>query len=428
MIILTPARLSRSKSRLYKYAGLYGKGVEEQHHLAKANHTRVPQIISDIVAPLLSPAERDCLLYIIRRTFGFSDGQGGRKPRDMISLDQFEFGISSGNYLLDLGTQLSRGTIKKALDGLQEKDLVDVRSSCTKCFWEETSVNSANEIEGQAPRCPRCKSTLSRSWALAEISPSKVVKLLNEYDKQGRTWEWDKASSRFRWQDAEGDQKRKRSQKELRDEALRLRRTLWYPKLVDKAVEMAEGQLRSGRKISLSRRINNFYKPVFDLQQSYPNPPLIKDSLEKTIAGPALRQPDTHRWDRYLKKVVENNEHRFTGAGPTPGTNAAAAEQASIRNRELAMRELLAKAANLNDNGNSEEARVLLGDILGQVDSLAELFDGDSRRCEIALREAFKQGSSDFVSIRPQPHGINFYPEWSWPSDLNDETTSAESQ
>ena len=395
--------------------------MDEQHHLAKANHTRVPQLVSDIIAPLLSSAERDCLLYIIRRTFGFTDGNGGRKARDTISLEQFENGISSGNYLLDLGTQMSRGTIKKALEGLQEKELVDVRHSCTKCFWEQTSEDQLTIEEGQSPRCPRCKATLSRSWALSELTPAKIKHLLNTYDKKGRVWTWDSESKRFRFDDVAGDKQRKKSQQELRDEALRLRRLLWYPELVDEAVALAELQLRSGRKISLSRRITNFYQPVHEMQDAYPMAPLLKYSLEQTLAGPALRQPDTHRWFRYLTKVLENNQQRFVGGGPDPDSNQARADQADIRHRELAMREMLVHAAELNDKNQGEEARSLLADILSQADDLCELFGNNKDLCEAALREAFKQGSSDFVSVRPTAHGIDFYPEWSWPPELQDE-------
>ena len=41
-----------------------------------------------------------------------------------------------GNYLRNLGTGLSRPTIKKALEGLDEKGLVEVRYSCPHCLWE----------------------------------------------------------------------------------------------------------------------------------------------------------------------------------------------------------------------------------------------------------------------------------------------------
>lgn len=390
----------------------------ESESLNHRRHTQVPQIVADVVAPLLTPPERDCLLYIVRRTYGFAEG-AGRRARDTISVSQFEHGISSGNYLLDLGTQLSRTTIRKALESLQEKEIVEARFSCTKCFWEEgrDDAREPKSIEGEGAACPRCAATLARSWALVELTPRKVAEFLNTYDKHNRSWTWDREAKKFRWEAAEQDAERKRSQQDLREEALRLKSLLWYPNLVDQAAALAEQQLKAGSKLTLSRRINNFYKPVWDLQERFPNPPLIKFALEQTIKGPALRNPDTHRWYRYLARVIENNERRFAGGGPAPGTNAAQERAASPRARELAMRELLERAAELNDRGEREPARALLSDILAQVSELAVLFEGDKERCEFALREAFKQGATDFVSIRPNPRGVDFYPEWTWAAD-----------
>ncbi len=392
----------------------------DDQKISQAAHTRVPNVVADVILPLLTPAERDCLHYIMRRTYGFSDGEGGRKARDTISLDQFEYGISSGNYLLDLGTQLSRGTIKKALEGLMDKELVEVRFSCLKCYWEQGPEDEYPQSEGgQAPRCPRCGATLARSWAMTDLTPRKVVSLLNQHDKLGRSWNWDIRSKRFRWEDAVAEEKRTKSQADLREEALRLRNLIWYPKLVDEAVDLAEGQLKSGRKISLARRINNFYKPVYELQEAFPIPPLIKYSLEQTIAGPALKQPDTHRWYRYLGKVIENSQPKFQGENIRQGTNAAVEEENSIRSREMAVRELLKRAAEHNDRQEAEPARALLADILAQTKVLAEMFDGDEAKADASLREAYKQGSSDFAGIRPAAHNmIDFYPEWSWPDNI----------
>lgn len=379
-------------------------------------HTRVPNLVQDVVCPLLSGPEAQCLLYIVRRTYGFADPNGGRKARDTISLDQFENGIVSGNYLLDLGTQLSRNTIKRALDGLEAKELVEVRYSCTHCLWEQEPETPPPPAEGNGgPRCPRCRASLARSWAMATLTPRKLTRLLNQYDKQGRKWSWDSKVRKFRFENPDEQERQRRSREDVEVEIERLRDLIWYPELVEQMIALAERQLRSG-SMSLSRKLNNFYKPVWELQEKYPSPPLVRYAMEQTIKGPALKQPKNHRWYRYMQVVAKNNVARFSGraADGSPGVRDEAAQ---AREREMKMRDLLRRAADLNGQGKRMEARALLSDILSQVKELAPLFDGDKQLCENSLREAFKQGRSDFVGIRPNPYGLDFYEEWSWPAD-----------
>jgi hypothetical protein len=391
----------------------------ENRPLAQKAHTQVPNLVSDAILPLLTSPERDCLHYIIRCTYGFADGHGQRKERDTISLDQFETGKTSGDYLLDLGTQLSRNTIRRALQGLEEKELVIGRYACTHCLWEQDAQAPAPPLArgGQGRSCPRCRASLSRSYAMAELTPRKIVTLLNTYDKQQRQWSWDHQRSRFRFQDRAQQAREQQTHEDLTEEAQRLRKLLWYPKMIDEAIALAERQLTSGRTISLTRRINNFYRPVWELQEEYHNPPLIKYALEQTLKGPALKNPKTHSWLKYLTVVVKNNEQRFAGGGPAPGTNAETESRESLVARERAVREMLGQAAIRNEKGDREAARALLSDILSQVKDLAALFDGDRQRCERSLREAFKQGTSYFVGIEPNPFGLDFYSEWSWPTD-----------
>jgi hypothetical protein len=380
-------------------------------------HTRVPNLVCDIVLPLLSGAESACLLYIIRRTYGFADPNGGRKARDTIALTQFEHGIVSGDYLLDLGTQLTRNTIKKALEGLEDKELVEVRFSCTNCLWEQESEVSAPEAaDGEAPRCPRCAATLSRSWAMAQLTPAKLVTFLNLHDKARRRWSWDSERQRFRFESAEAAKDKARSREDLEAERERLRELVWYPELVEEMIALASAQLRSG-SVSLNREVSNFYKIVWELQEKYPSPPLVRYALEQTLKGPALRQPKNHRWFRYMQAVAANNVSRFSGKPAGGEAEGVQSEAEQLRERELKMRDLLRRAAELNGSGKLEQARALLSDILGQVEQLAPLFDGNAELCENSLREAFKQGRSDFVGVQPNPYGLDLYPEWSWPAE-----------
>ena len=363
-------------------------------------YTRVPNLVYDIVGPLLSSPERDCLFYIVRRTWGFPDANGAPKARDTIGLEQFENGISSGNTLLDLGTQLSRNTIKKALRGLEEKELVEVRYSCLHCLWEQERGQEVPEARGRGYSCPRCSASLSRSWALAELTPRKLNALLNERDRKGRIWSWDSEQRRFRFYKKEEEETRRKNKKDIEEEIARLRELVWYPDLVEQAIAQAEEPLQTG-KMSLSRQLGSFWKPVWELQEKHPSPPLLKHSLEQTLRSGIIRRPRNDRWHRYLATVARNSQSDFGGSSG----------EEELENKT---RDLLRRAAALNGSGQTEEARELLGDILSLVQDLSYLFDGDSDLCDQSLRQAFKNGSSDFVGIEPDPYGLDFYPEWSW--------------
>jgi hypothetical protein len=362
-------------------------------------YTRVPNLVYDIVGPLLSSPERDCLFYIVRRTWGFPDANGAPKARDTIALEQFENGISSGDRLLDLGTQLSRNTIRKALRGLEAKELVEVRYACTHCFWEQARGKEMPEKTGKRGySCPRCRASLTRAWALANLTPRKLCDLLNEHDKQGRIFTWDAEERRFHFQ-TQDDSERKKTQEDVKAEIKRLQDMVWYPELVQQAIDMAGSK---NKKISLGRQLNNFWKPVYELQEEYPKPSIIRHALEQTIKAGIPGQPKNYRWYRYMQAVAKNY------SGPVSSS------QDPANSPELETRALLRRAAELNGSGQEEQARALLSDILSRVDSLKNVFNGDEILCERSLREAFKQGTSDFVGIRPNPYGLDFYPEWSW--------------
>lgn len=388
-----------------------------KRHGSDAAHTRVPNLIYDIVCPLLDSSEKDCLLYILRRTYGFADPQGGRKKRDTISLDQFEKGIISGNYLLDLGTGLSRNTIRKALKDLEEKELILTSYSCLKCLWEENDSSQKVEISEKtnAARCPRCGATLSRAYGLAPLTPKKLLHLLNTKDPSKRIWSWEEKSGRFVFEDARSKKDSEQIEKDLREEAIRVRNSLWHPELVDEAAARAGKRLKTG-KVSLSRRLNNFYKPVWEFQEEYGNPPLIKYALEQTIRSGILDKKNNQRWYRYLKAVLENQKSSFTGE-EDPSNNPLDL----VKQKEEGTKELLQRAARLNGKGNEAEARALLADILAQVKELAPLFDNRTDLCDASLREAYKRGVDYFVGIEPPLDDIgqmDFYPEWSWPEGL----------
>lgn len=88
------------------------------------NSTQIPNLILDLVIPLITEAEVRCLLYICRRTFGF------HKKYDSISLSQFEHGIRSRQGgQLDLGTGMSRPAVTLALKNLVKAEVIFMRKN-----------------------------------------------------------------------------------------------------------------------------------------------------------------------------------------------------------------------------------------------------------------------------------------------------------
>lgn len=227
---------------------------------------------------------------------------------------------------------------------------------------------------------------------------------------------------------------------ELDGQIERVRDQLWYPELVDEAVARAGRLLKSGR-VSRSRQLSGFYQPILDLQTETQNAPLVKYALQETLDKGVLDgtrgQSSTRNWHHYTRKVAANNSHRFRNShnqgaevvtGPTTQSKKAGKvskqpnvkrQEPSLRERELAIRELLGEAAQLNGAGKHKEARELMSEqIVPQANTLTELFAGNQRYCKEALVLAFKQGVTDFVGVSPDEYALDFLPEWTpkqWP-------------
>ena len=85
----------------------------------KPTYTQVPDELFDLLMPNLSEAELKVLLYIVRRTFGFS------KSADAISLNQMIDGITTREgTVLDRGTGLSRSSVRRGVTGLETKGII----------------------------------------------------------------------------------------------------------------------------------------------------------------------------------------------------------------------------------------------------------------------------------------------------------------
>lgn len=398
---------------------------------APAPHIQVPQLLQDMVLPLLSHAEVMCLMYIVRRTRGFTrQGGGGQKTHDRISLSQFEHGISSGEYVLDLGTGLrSRSTIVSALRSLEEKGLVAVSPVCDRCRWgsdpdEPQSADPGLLVTGA--RCPRCRRTLSKVYGLAPLTPRTMTAFLNANDPRGRSWTFDHSVRRFLPQtEAVAEPVPAPATDDYRA-------MLWYPDLVDQA--MTQFTEARGRALTEDEMIRHFYEPVIALQEmSAQFPAMLKRALTETLRKriPAsvqeVRQANDRvsrrfntGWHRYTKAIVRRELARpaFTRRSETSEPASAPPSTESIMAREQGVQELLERARELNRAGNAGAARAVLSEVLAQVPHLAPLFGGSERLADAHLRLAFKHGLRDFQSAREAVALHDHYPEWEWPEDL----------
>lgn len=83
------------------------------------NTTPVPNILMDEIWQYLKPAEKDVLLYLCRRTYGF------HRDRERISITQFTDGkFSRDGKRLDHGSATGRATTIAALKSLTELGLI----------------------------------------------------------------------------------------------------------------------------------------------------------------------------------------------------------------------------------------------------------------------------------------------------------------
>jgi len=82
------------------------------------NSFQTPNAYVDDLMPYLTGEEYKVLIYAVRRILGF------QKRQDRISISQFINGTSHGGLILDQGTGLSIGTVKKCLASLVEFGLM----------------------------------------------------------------------------------------------------------------------------------------------------------------------------------------------------------------------------------------------------------------------------------------------------------------
>ena len=162
-----------------------GKDNYRFQGFASPTTTPVPDQLFDELLYHLSPTEIVVLLYIIRRTYGF------KKDSDNISLNQMVNGITTKEgRVLDRGTGLSKATVARSLNTLEEKGVIErIRRRSTNRGDEPTTyrVRELDPLsQNETPRVSPTRQAVSHQRDTQEtvlqeterqdINPSNVRK------------------------------------------------------------------------------------------------------------------------------------------------------------------------------------------------------------------------------------------------------------
>jgi len=111
----------------------------------KPTFTQIPDQVLDELMPVLSEAELKVLLYICRRTFGF------HKDADAISLSQLVDGITTKDgRILDRGTGMSKSSVRRGMQGLVDRGIIDVRKTDSPAGDSATNIYSLHFLGGSS--------------------------------------------------------------------------------------------------------------------------------------------------------------------------------------------------------------------------------------------------------------------------------------
>lgn len=388
-------------------------------------HTRIPNQLLDMVYPRLNHGQSACLLYIVRRTYGFASAtvKGQRKQWDRISLSQFIDGTSSAGYVLDLGTGLSRASVIRALGELEDMELVRVSYECptvitkTKtvgCGWNQSDDDHLEtptfDERTNAYKCPRCSRTLSKTYALRTLTPGFIVRFLNKTDRKGVEWSFDPEVGRFCPKSADREAAaaaREEAQQTVRARAAALREQLWFPDMVEEMIGHAVSRLKN-KKMSESRVVSGFLEPIIAMQETVPRNALqygLSEAVRRKVAGgPGTDQ----RWQNYVKTCARSHVEK----------NAGGKEQADRAGAQVAVETLLERCAQLNQAGEREQARQQLHDLLAaHLDKVSEEFGSDRALARRHLLETFKRGLTDYVFVLDYTVLTDYLPDFDWDAD-----------
>lgn len=382
------------------------------------DHTAIPNRAIDLIFPRLKPSEQACLLYVLRRTYGFASPtiNGERKRWDRIALSQFIDGTRSGAYVLDAGTGLTRSSVVTALRALEEHGLVWVSYECPTqilssgqrrgCGWSEASDDGAAAVEidqkTNAARCPRCGRTASKAFALRTLTPGFIKRFLSKVD--GTQWEYDPEVGHF-YVAAERSEDRDATGTQLPD-MRELRDKLWFPDKVELILAAAAAVNRSG-KISDRRVITGFLVPTVELQDTFGRN-ATRYALDVIIRKGIAGQSHNRNWIGYAKACARTYVERQHGGAQA----TRQAQQTSTVEADLL------RCAELNGKGDTTRARQLLTELLTRhLDTVTSEFEGDRALARRHLLESFKRGFEDYRAIRDYTISTDYLPDWTWEDD-----------
>jgi hypothetical protein len=141
------------------------------------NSTSVPDQLFDELMPYLSGAELKVLLYIIRRTYGF------KKSRDDISLSQMVNGIKKKNgEVLDKGTGLGKASVARALNSLEQKNIILRQRRSNSKNGDEATTYALNILsplpvsQNETPPVPKRDTPVSHQRDTQQTVVQQTVK------------------------------------------------------------------------------------------------------------------------------------------------------------------------------------------------------------------------------------------------------------
>lgn len=142
-----------------------------KNKLLLPNSTQIPNILLDFVFPRIPLAERACLEYICRRTYGF------QKNEDRISYSQFIKGLKNKDgKTLNHGSGLSRASVNEALKNLVKAGAIFVRKNTKGNYYR---INLEMDVRKVVQKINQFR----KQTRISLKTRPKQVRLLNPQNK-----------------------------------------------------------------------------------------------------------------------------------------------------------------------------------------------------------------------------------------------------
>jgi hypothetical protein len=180
------------------------------------------------------------------------------------------------------------------------------------------------------------------------------------------------------------------------------RNRLWFPVLVDKALDQARGVLKSGQ-ISDARILKGFYNPILELQEEY-SQEVMKHALTETVRRNIAGGKRNSRWFRYTRAVAENKAAESGNGKEERKLSADAAKK------------ILEECADLNIAGDSGAALAKLRVLIENIEVIRMHFTpvATTATARNHIMEAFKKGLADYRGVQRYASPYDFLPDWNW--------------